>query len=174
MGARGADNAMPEAFDHLLDVHGNQRLVLDDQHIGRDLAGNLAACLGKQFGEFLFVGVEDFSCLVLAEAFHGDQQERLPRPRRDRVQIGGRPLLPCGLRMLLRHADGNRGEKPGKYLVQRDSVARCLGEDFGIGDDGLQHGGDQCVTAFLGSRDGARETAKERQVRSDGCGQTHI
>ena len=46
---------MTEAFDHFLDVHGNQRLVLDNEDVGCHLAGDLVARLGEQFGKFLFV-----------------------------------------------------------------------------------------------------------------------
>ena len=54
MGARRADDAMAKALDHLLDVHGDQRLVLDDQDVGRHLARNLVAGLRQQRGELLF------------------------------------------------------------------------------------------------------------------------
>ncbi len=35
VGAGDADDPVAEALDQLLDVHGDQRLVLDDQDVGR-------------------------------------------------------------------------------------------------------------------------------------------
>ena len=41
-GAGDADDAMAEALDHTFEIHGDHRLVLDDEHVGRDLRGDLA------------------------------------------------------------------------------------------------------------------------------------
>ena len=40
---RQADDIVSEAFDQSLDVHGDEGLVLDNEHIGRDLGGEFAA-----------------------------------------------------------------------------------------------------------------------------------
>ena len=45
MRAGDAVDPMAERLDQALDVHGDQRLVLDDEHVGRDLLGDLAAGL---------------------------------------------------------------------------------------------------------------------------------
>ena len=82
MGARRADDAVAEALDHLLDVHGDQRLVFDDQDVGRHLARDLAARLADQGGEFGFGDIEDLGGLLVGEAFDRDQQEGLARARR--------------------------------------------------------------------------------------------
>ena len=89
------------------------------------------------------------------------------------IQIGGRALLPGRLRLLLRNADRDRGEQLGENLVERDAVVRGFGKDVDVGDDRLQHRGDQRIAALLRSGNGTGEPAQKRQMRSDGCGQAH-
>ena len=163
MGARRADDPMAEALDHLLDVHGDQRLVLDDQDIGRDLARNFVARLAQAgSANSSSLDVENLGRLLLGEAFDRDQQERLARARGERGQIGGGALLPgrlaaasCGTRI------GDRGEQLGEKLVERDALVGGLGEDADVGDDRLQHRCDQRIAARLRSGYGTRRTGAE-------------
>jgi hypothetical protein len=94
VGARGADDAVAEAFHHLLDVHGDQRFVFDDEDVGRDLSGNLDARLVDEGLEFLFVDAQHFGGFVPVEPLDGDQQESLTLFRREVRQIAGGELLP--------------------------------------------------------------------------------
>ena len=48
LGAGDLDHAMAEIGDEALEVERDQRLVLDDDDVGRDLAGDLAAGLVDQ------------------------------------------------------------------------------------------------------------------------------
>ena len=43
MGAGDADDLVAEALDQRLDVHGDERLVFDDQDVGGDFGGEFAA-----------------------------------------------------------------------------------------------------------------------------------
>ena len=43
MGARDADDVMAKILDEAFEIHRDERLVLDDEHVGRDLGGHLAA-----------------------------------------------------------------------------------------------------------------------------------
>ena len=49
----------------------------------------------------------------------------------------------------------------------------AFGKDADIGDDGFEHRGDQRIAALLRSGNGARKAAQKRQMRGNGCGQTH-
>ena len=174
LGAGRADHAVSEAFHHFLDVHGNQRLVLDDEDVRGHLSRNLIARLDQQPGKLVLFHVEDFSGFGFAEPFDRDQQERLTRQGSQGVQIGGGALLPGGLRLGLRNADGDRREQLGENLVKRDPVARRLWKHVDIGDDRFKQRCNQRIAAFLRSRDGSGEAAQERQMRRDGSGQTHV
>ena len=79
VGARYADHAMPQALDHLLYIHCNQRFIFDDEHVGRNLPRYLRARLRQQPIEVRNVDVKDFGRLFVGEAFDGYQQECLAR-----------------------------------------------------------------------------------------------
>ena len=82
MGARDAEHAMAEALDQPLEIHGDEGLVLDDQHVGGDLGGELAAGFLDQAAQRRHVDIEDRGGVLFGEALERDQQEGLPRQRR--------------------------------------------------------------------------------------------
>ncbi|MNL55878.1 hypothetical protein D3C87_1793230 [compost metagenome] len=85
---------MAEALDELLDVHGDQGLILDDHDLGGDLAGNLDRGLVEQGGEFVVTDREDFGGLGMAEPFHSHQQESLAGQGGEIGQVRGCALFP--------------------------------------------------------------------------------
>ena len=105
MGARDADDVVAEAFDQRLDVHGDEGLVLDDEDVGRDFGGELAAGFLDQAAKRLQVAVQDFGGILFGEAFEGHQQEGLARPRRNVGQmLLGRQNDVAGFRLVV-HRD---------------------------------------------------------------------
>ena len=94
------DDAVAEAGDDVLDVHGDQRLVLDDQHVGRHHRADLARRLVEQLGHALLVGPEDLGRLRDREAFDRGQEEGLARPGLDARELGSAPPFPTGPRAL--------------------------------------------------------------------------
>ncbi len=94
--AGDAGHAMTEPLDDAFEIHGDHRLVLDDQHIGGDLRGDLAPRGIDQRFDVVVAGVEDDRGLVRREAFDGAEQEGLTRQRRDLLELavdGRRPRL---------------------------------------------------------------------------------
>ena len=83
MRARDAQHAMAEAFDQRFEIHRDEGLVLDDQHVGGDLGGELAAGFLDQRAQRRHIDVENARGVLLGEAFQRDQQERLPRLGRE-------------------------------------------------------------------------------------------
>ena len=75
---------MAEPLHQCLQLHGNQRLVLDDQHVGGDLGCDLAAGQIDQLIEFGNIAVEDLRRFSGGKTFHRAEQECLARERRDR------------------------------------------------------------------------------------------
>ena len=80
-------DTVAKALDDALQVHGDHRLVLDDQHVGRDLGGDLAPCRIDQLVDFGGVHAEYQGRLFTGEAFDGGQQKRLPGQRRDLLEL---------------------------------------------------------------------------------------
>ncbi len=54
MGAGHADDTVPEFLDDAAQIMGDQRLILDDEHVGGDL-----------FGDFGIGGVDEFGGCAL-------------------------------------------------------------------------------------------------------------
>ena len=72
--------------DETFDVHGDDRLVLDDENVGRHLLGDLPADLVEQLIELADIDFEDGGGLVEAETLDGHQQERLTGAGRDLLE----------------------------------------------------------------------------------------
>ena len=79
MRAGDAGDAMAKALDNAFEIHGDHRLVLDDEHVGRDLRGDLAAGEVDQLVDFGHVHIEDLRGLGGRETFHGAKQKGLAR-----------------------------------------------------------------------------------------------
>ena len=87
MRAGDAGDAVAEALDDAFEVHGDHRLVLDDEHVGRDLRRDLAAGEIDQLIDLGDVDIEDLRRLGRRETFHGAEQKGLARQRRDRFEL---------------------------------------------------------------------------------------
>src|SRR5262249_21222931 len=86
-GADDLDDAVAELGDQALKVEGNQRLVLDDDDVGCHLPSDLTTRLVDETLQFACADVEDLRGVLRRELLNGYQQERLPRPRRQRVEV---------------------------------------------------------------------------------------
>ena len=173
VGAGDARDAMAEAFNQLLDIHGDQRFVLDDEDVGRHLARNLHRGIVEQVVERRRADVEDFGRLGFGEPFHGDEQERLARQGREARQIASGPLFPGKTRGRRRYRHRRRGEELGEQPVESDAVARCLGENRRIGNqcfEGCRHVG---VAGCLRARSRARKPPQIRKMRGNPHRQSH-
>ena len=119
VGARDAEHAMAEALDQAFQLHRDEGFVLDDQDVGRDLGGELAAGFLDQRAQRHHVDVEDARRVRLGEAFERDQQECLPRQRRDagELALAGQRRPPGVGRAVERDRIPDLGEQP----VERDA-----------------------------------------------------
>ena len=82
----GDGHAVAEALQHTLQVERDQRLILDHQHGGGDLAADLVARLAQQRLDPLRRHLQDLGRLLRAEALDAHQQEGLPYFRGERRQ----------------------------------------------------------------------------------------
>ena len=59
----------PKTLDDAFKVHGDHRLILDDEHVGRDLGGDLAASLIDQLFHLSLIETENGGDVGDREAF---------------------------------------------------------------------------------------------------------
>src|SRR5712671_7614668 len=136
MGARRAEDAMPQAFDKTFEFHRDDGLVFDDQDVGGEFACEFPTGLVDQFAQTGFIDAEDARCVSLAKSFHREQQEGLPRQRRDvgKLMLAG-PYQTC---MRSVAVDRDRVPYPGKQLVEADAWTTIPVDQAGIGHEGFQ------------------------------------
>ena len=106
VGARNAEHAMAEALHQRFKLHRDERIVLDDQHVGGDFGRKLAPGLLDQCAQLHHIDAKHARCIRLGEALERDQQECLARKGGDVGELllpWQRPLGSAG-----RTVDGNR------------------------------------------------------------------
>ena len=173
MGSGDAGDAVPERGHHVLDVHGDQRLVLDDHDRGGHLPRDLLGGKGEKRLDLGRVAFEDRGDLGAREALHRAEQEGLAGLRRHGAEIGGGALFPgegggAGL-----DRDLQRRKEPREEAEEPDPVVRRLGKERDIRDQRLQHGGDIGVARGLRPGDRPREATQIRQMWRDAGGERH-
>ena len=161
MGARHPDDAMSRILHDRLEVHGDQRLVLDDEHVRRHLRRNLAAGLGDQLAQPFDGNVEHEGRVALVEPLHCGQQKSLPAQRRQRIDpvFGDRPGL-----LVAFGVHSQRIPDLGEHPIQRHARAEFAVETGRILDQRLQNGDHIGVAGLLRPRQGPRVATKVRQM----------
>ena len=165
MGAGDADHVVAEVLDETLEVHRDEGLVLDDQDVGGDFRRHLAAGGIRQLAGLGDVGIENERHFLLGEAFEREQQERLPRQRRDVRQ-------PALRRQRQRRDFGivverNRVPDLGEQLEQPGARAMPFVQQRAILQQGLQHGGHISIARGLVSGQRAGIAPQQRQMFSN-------
>ena len=77
-----------------LEMHADDRLILDDQHIGAGLPGDIGQRRRHQLAHGLGIYIEQPGGILDSEALHGAEQQRLPRQRHH----GGQPGVGDGFK----------------------------------------------------------------------------
>src|SRR5262249_25167896 len=164
-GADDLDDAVAELGDQALKVEGNQRLVFDDDDVGRHLPSDLTTRLVDETLQFACADVEDPRGVLRRELLNGYQQERLPRPRRQRVEValdGVKTRMGWALGGFSVVGDGiyNLQESP----VEGEAGRQVACKQRRVGENCLQGGDHIRIAAFLRAGDGARKSPQIRQV----------
>ena len=68
---------MAKVADDRFNVHRDDRLVLDDQHVGKRLPLDLFECLCNEAVDVLLAGADQISGVLGREAFKRGQEQRL-------------------------------------------------------------------------------------------------
>jgi hypothetical protein len=154
-----------------LDVERDDRLVFDDQHVGRHLVGDFPAGLFDQRVHRLRRSAEDRRDLARREPLHRAQQKRLARQRRDRAEIA--LVRRQGRRRGPRRIGVGGAPELQKYVVERLPMRQFAGKRGRIGDQRLEGRRDMGVAARLRAAEKPGEAAQRRQLRRDLSGNRH-
>ena len=171
-GPRHAEIPVAEAFDQAFQVHGDEGLVLDDQHVGRHLLGDVAPCLLDQPRDVFDLATGCGGDLRIRKAFECRQQERdagWRRQRRERAPDTGGGTIRRFDRLVERHRIPNRKER----LVERDARLLRVIEPGRIGDQGLQRGNRIGISTRLVAGERACEATQIGQMWRDRLGYRH-
>lgn len=84
--ARVADHRVAERFHERFQIHGDDRLVLDDENARGDLLSDLACRLVEEVANFRPFDVENFCRVLVGKALDRRQQKRLAGGRGNRLQ----------------------------------------------------------------------------------------
>ncbi len=169
MGPGNARHPVAQFLDDMLDVHRDQRLVLDDQDVGRDLAGNAFHGLLHKIIDPVRGNGEDFRGFRMGKAFDRRQEKSLAGRRRQYGEVGARPLFPGIGRLALGNIDLCGTVEGCKQFIDGDTVAAGLRKAADIRNQRLERGCDIGITGLLrsGNRPGV-PTQKRQMWRNAG------
>ncbi|MCY1307893.1 hypothetical protein D9M70_578590 [compost metagenome] len=102
---------MAEALDHVFDIDGDQRFVLDDHDIGCDLPRDFLRGAVEKGADLIGGHVENLGGLLGTETLDRDQQEGLAGKGRNGCKIDRCTLFPGKRRDRFRHKHGRGTEK---------------------------------------------------------------
>ncbi len=78
---RDAGDIVAEVANDRFDVHRDDRLILDDQHVGMGLALDLRHRFGNQAVDIFGRGIDQIGGVLARKALEAGQQQRLARQR---------------------------------------------------------------------------------------------
>jgi hypothetical protein len=172
VGTRHVDDAVTEALDERLEIHGDDRLILDDENVRRQLLGEFPARLREEAGGLVLGAVERLGHVRRRKALHGCEQEGDTRARRQLLE-------PREAFILLPGRNGRFHPRLGRLphleedTVKSDAQVDPPVERSGIGKDRLQRRNGIGITAALAAREHTREPAQIGQMGSNRLGQGH-
>ena len=165
MGARDTRHAVAETLHKRLEVHGDQRLILDDENVGCGLLGDLLAGLANEVGHFLAGTVHDFGGLTSSEAFERGKKEGLARPRRNCFEAAVRAAFALGGGTVV---EGYRVPHLEEAAVEPDA-GLCPGRKARrVLDQRLEDRDDVGVAALLAASKGAGKPPQIGKMRCNG------
>ncbi len=152
---------MPQFADQRLDVGGDHRFVLDDQHAGGQFGVDLGLGLGDQHLDLGRTGPQDVPGLRRIEPFEGRQQEGLARTRRD-AQQAARGIVAFRRVRLGFQARAGAAPDDMEYLIQRDPRGELGRQGEFARRQGLQRRTNVGIPCGLISGEGASVSAHIR------------
>ena len=148
-------------------------LVFDDEDVGSDLIGDLAACLVDQARHIALRNRKRSRDLSTRKAFQRAKQKRDPGTERNRIEIALDTGFLSGSRPV--HMPVHRHGLPDlqEDAVQLGAKLRPFLDGPRLGDDALERSQHIGVTALLVARQCAGEPAKIRDLGRNRLGNRH-
>ncbi len=165
MGTRDADHVVTEILHQAFEIHRDEGLVLDDQHVGGDLGGHFAAGGIGQLAGFGHIDAENPGHFLFGKTFQRQQQKGLPRQRRDVRQPPFRRHRQGGDVGIV--VERNRIPDFREQPEQAGARAVLLVEQGRVLQQGFQHGPDIGVAGGLISRQCTGIAPQQRQMFSN-------
>ncbi len=151
-----ADHSMAQCFDDLLDVHRDDRFILDDEHFSGQRVVNRGACVTDQFIYASGVDVENSRHFALAKTFNSGQQKALAHFHR---KLGNYPTTAFG-----RQRSDHLGIPQPMKNPEQFGTDGLIGLKYvGRFQKRFQHLPHPCVAQRLRAGERARIAAKKRQ-----------
>ncbi len=166
MGAGDAHDAMAEPFKDAFEVHGDHRLILDDEHVGRHLRRDLPPGLIDKAFNLVGITIENAGNVLVGKAFDRAEQKGLPRQRRDgfELAVGRRRHASLHLRFEV-EADG--APQPGEDAEQGNARIQGAVEQRRVLDQDLKRRGDIGVPGALRAGQRSRKTPQVGKMWCD-------
>ena len=172
-----AGDIVAEIANDRLDIHRDDRLVLDDQHVGVGLALDLGQRLGDQAVDVVRRRADQIARVLGRKALQAVSSSAwrdsgvirdsrawaMPSAPPNPMLAGSSPSS-----ILARRPDGVEGPVEAEPRID---VARKF---IGRGDDRFQRRADEGVAMRLAAGQGARVAAKEGQMRREFLAKRHI
>ena len=164
-GHRDAGHVMAQIAHDRLDIHRDDRLILDDQNLGTGLRLDLLQRFLDQGFDIGGVEADQIAGIFRGEAFERGQQQRLARQRGQPGQSGmGDRLLPdrTGEAGLVIQMRGRPDRMEG--LVEAEARIDTAGKLLRRSDDRFERGADIGIAMSLAARQRARIAPQERKM----------
>ena len=158
MGRRNPRNAVAEVADDLLELHRDQRLVLDNEDRGPRFAVEFAHRIGEQRFDGLAVGAGDQARFLDRKAFERGEQQDLAAERGDLDQASVRGADQRMLVIVAAFAIVDESAFPDavEVAVEVDACAVAAMEFVRRGDDDFEGRVDEIVAMLLAACQRAR------------------
>ena len=166
---------MAEVADDLLELHRDQRLVLDDQHRGPRFAVEFADRVGQQHFDRRLVGAGDKPGLLDRKSFKRGEQQYLPAERGQLHEALMRGMDQRMLFVVAAFAIVDIGAFPDavKIAVEVDPRAVAAVEFVRSGDDDFEGGVNEIVAMLLAARQRAGIAAQIGKMAPNFLTQSH-
>jgi hypothetical protein len=163
-----AGDVVAEIADDRLDIHRDDRLVLDDENLGTSLVLDLGQGIRDQIVDFAGIDLDQIRGVLRRETFHRGQQQRLTRQRGhpgEASACDGFVAFRVCRSFVSDLVEVRRVPDRLEHPVQAETGIDVAGKFFGCGDDRLERGAHIFVAVHLAAGQGPAIAPQKWKVR---------